>query len=235
MFVKYFAIRNIKIINYQMIYKLNLKAITLIEVLISIAIFSIGILSISYLIINNVWLSERTKLKTTATMLAKEWIELVYNRRDTNIKKWRLWNCLALKQGSYAGECETFFHDPNNLNTSTSRTIQIDENGSYGFNSIGSALDNDKLYPVKSSFWNYTILESRWAKNNIIGQKTSQFRRRITFSPVILWPEWWASQADKLLKVTSTVLYKKSAYSGSVTLQSFIGDTLDTIPLDYYK
>lgn len=215
-----------------MIYKQNPKAITLIEVLISIAIFSIGILSISYLIINNVWLSERTKLKTTATMLAKEWMELVYNRRDTNIKKWRLWNCLALKQGSYAGECEIFFHDPNNLNGSTSRTIQIDENGSYNFNSIGSALDNDKLYPVKSSFWNYTVLESRWAKNNIIGK---QFRRRITFSPVILWPEWWTSQADKLLKVTSTVLYKKSAYSGSVTLQSFIGDTLDTIPLDYYK
>lgn len=218
-----------------MIHNQNPKAITLIEVLISIAIFSIGILTISYLIINNVWLSERTKLKTTATMLAKEWIELVYNRRDTNIKKWRLWNCLALRQWSYAGECETFFHDPNNLNTSTSRTIQIDENGGYGFNSIWSALDNDKLYPVKSTIGNYTILKSWWAKNNIIGQKVSHFRRRITFTPVILGPEWWAAHADKLLKVTSTVTYKKSAYSGSVSLQSFIGDTLDTIPLDYYK
>lgn len=213
----------------------NPKAITLIEVLISIAIFSIGILSISYLIINNVWLSERTRLKTTATMLAKEWIEIVYNRRDTNIKKWRLRNCLSLKQWSYAGECETFFHNSNNLNGGTSRTIQINEIWWYDFNLLGSALDNDKLYPTKSSIWNYTVLKSRWSKNNIIGQKVSNFTRRITFTPVFLWPEWWASQADKLLKITSTVNYKKSAYSGSVSLQSFVGDTLDTIPLDYYK
>jgi|GEM_PF-6173812 len=48
------------------------KAITLIEILISIAVFSVGILSISYLIISNIGLSERAKMKTTATMLAKE-------------------------------------------------------------------------------------------------------------------------------------------------------------------
>jgi hypothetical protein len=64
----------------------------------AIAIFAVGILSISYLIINNIGLSQRTKLKTTATMLAKEGIELTYNRRDTNIKKGRLRNCLKLQQ-----------------------------------------------------------------------------------------------------------------------------------------
>lgn len=68
-------------------FRFKFPALTLIEILISIAVFSIGILSISYLIISNVGLSERTKLKTTATMLAKEGMELVYNRRDTNIKK----------------------------------------------------------------------------------------------------------------------------------------------------
>jgi prepilin-type N-terminal cleavage/methylation domain-containing protein len=51
---------------------IKLKAVTLIEVLMAIAIFAVGVLSLSYLIINNIGLSQRTKLKTTATMLAKE-------------------------------------------------------------------------------------------------------------------------------------------------------------------
>lgn len=213
----------------------RLKAITLIEVLITIAVFSVGILSISYLIINNIWLSERTRLKTTATMLAKEGIELTYNRRDTNIKRWWLWNCLSLKQGSYAGECETFFHDPSKLSGKTDWVLQVDENAWYQFNLKWSNLDNDKLYPAKSDNGSYGILRSRWARNNIIWQTVSPYRRTISFSPVILWPEWGATHPDKLLRVTSTVAYKKSSHSWSVTLQSFIWDTLDTIPLDNYR
>lgn len=210
------------------------QALTLIEILISIAIFSIGILAISYLILSNIGLSERTKLKTTSTMLAKEAMELIYNRRDTNIKKWWLRNCLALKQGSYAWECETFFHNPNDLSNSTSWIVEVDENGSYRFNEKKTSLTNDDLYPVASTNGQYTILKSRWARNNIIGQKRSPYSRVITFSPVFLAPEGWAAHPEKLLKVTTTVSYKKGPYSGSVSLQSFIGDVLETIPLDYY-
>lgn len=201
----------------------------------AIAIFSVGILSISYLIINNIGLSQKTKLKTTATMLAKEWIELTYNRRDTNIKKGRLRNCLKLQQWSYAWTCETYFHDPLILNQSTSRTLEISEDGWYTFNKINSTLDNDDLYPKKSTHGSYTILQSWWAKGNIIGQKKSPFSRVITFSPVYLMFEGWPAHPDKILKVTSTVYYKQWIYSGSVVIQSLIGDTLDTIPLDYYK
>lgn len=214
---------------------IKLKAVTLIEVLMAIAIFAVGVLSLSYLIINNIGLSQRTKLKTTATMLAKEWIELTYNRRDTNIKKGWLWNCLKLQQWSYAGACETYFHDPKELTTSTSWTIDIDENGGYVFNKMNSSLDNDTLYPIKSTNGEYTLLKSRWAKGNIIGQKKSVFSRYVTFSPVNLSPEWWPAHPDKIIKVTSTVSYKQWVYSWSVSIQSLMGDTLDTIPLDYYK
>lgn len=209
-----------------------LRGITLIEVLISIAIFSIGILSISYLIIANIGLSERTKLKTTATMLAKEGMEIAYNRRDTNIKKGWLWNCLALKPGSYAGECQTFFHNPTSLNSSTKWIINIFPDKGYVFEAVGN-LSNTKLYSRPSGKW-YSLYTT-FSSFGIVGTNSqTPFTRIITFAPVDLAPDGWPKHADKILKVTSTVTYKKGGYSGSVSLQSFMGDTLDTIPLDYY-
>ena len=210
----------------------KLKTITLIEVLISIAVFSYGILSISYLIISNINLSERTRLKTTATMLAKEWIELVYNRRDTNIKKWWLWNCLALDSNSYNGSCGLFFHNPSDTSSSTKRMIVNYPDEGYQFQPIIN-LSNIKLYKKKStdgSFGIYTNFDAY----GIVGTQSSAFSRTITFSPVYLEPEWSTQHPDKLLKVTSTVAYKKWSYSGSVSLQSFIGETLDSISLDEY-
>ncbi len=220
--------------------KFKLSALTLIEVLISIAVFSIGILSVSYLIISNVWLSERTKLKTTATMLAKEGIELVYNRRDTNIKKGWIRSCLKLKEGSYAGECEVYFHDPDKLEWASSRTLQVDEAWNYQFNSISSSQDNTYLYYKKSKVGENYVYTSWKSKNNIISTqeeiKKRIFSRIITFTPVYLSEEESKAHPDKILKVTSTVKYKKGRnYSGSVTIQSFIWDTLDTIALDPYS
>lgn len=210
----------------------SLKAITLIEVLISIGVFTFWILSISYIIINNIALSERTRLKTTATMLAKEGMELVYNRRDTNIKKWWLWNCLALDSNSYNGSCGLFFHNPSNLNWSTNRMIVNYADKGYQFQPIIN-LSNIKLYKKRIDNWGfgiYTNFDAFW----VVWTQASAFSRTVSFSPVYLAPEWASQHPDKLLKVTSTVSYKKWTYSGSVSLQSFIGDTLDTIWLDDY-
>ena len=221
-------------------FRFKFPALTLIEILISIAVFSIGILSISYLIISNVGLSERTKLKTTATMLAKEGMELVYNRRDTNIKKGWIWSCLKLQEGSYAGECEVYFHDPEKLDGSSSWVLQVDEGGTYQFNAIESSRDNTYLYYKKSKVGDNYVYTSWKTKNNVLSTeeelKKRIFSRVITFTPVYLSEEGTTAHPDKILKVTSTVNYKKGRnYSWSVSIQSFIGDTLDTIALDAYN
>lgn len=210
------------------------KAITLIEILISIAVFSVGILSISYLIISNIGLSERAKMKTTATMLAKEWIELVYNRRDTNIKKWRLRNCLELDANSYDGKCWSYFHDPADTNGSTRRTVVTYFDKWYIFQPAGD-LANTKLYKRPSPDWTFSAFTT-FSSFGIVGTNSAtSFSRTITFTPVYLEPEGKKDHADKLLKVTSTVSYKKGSHSGNVSIESFIGNTLDTIPLDYYS
>ena len=63
------------------------SAFTFIEVIIAIAVFAIGVLAVLRLISQNLVALDFTQLRTSATLLAKEGIELVYNMRDSNLDK----------------------------------------------------------------------------------------------------------------------------------------------------
>ncbi len=68
-------------------------AFTLIEMLVVIFVLGIGILSISLLISRNLSLVKNIHTQTTATILAREGIEMTYNVRDTNNLLWYRRNC----------------------------------------------------------------------------------------------------------------------------------------------
>lgn len=55
--------------------------------MIAISVFSIGIVVVLQMIIKNLHVVDTAKLHTSATLLAKEGIELAYNIRDANIEK----------------------------------------------------------------------------------------------------------------------------------------------------
>ena len=61
------------------------KAFTLLEILIAISVFAIGILAVLRVLTGNISVLDRTNIKLQATVLAKEWIELLYNVRDSNL------------------------------------------------------------------------------------------------------------------------------------------------------
>jgi len=63
------------------------SAFTLIEVIIAITVFAIGVLAVLRLVTQNLVTLDVTQSRTTATFLAKEGMELVYNMRDSNIDK----------------------------------------------------------------------------------------------------------------------------------------------------
>ncbi len=65
----------------------NKSAFTLIEVMIAITVFAIGVLAVLRLITQNLVTLDTTQSRTMATFLAKEGMELVYNMRDSNINK----------------------------------------------------------------------------------------------------------------------------------------------------
>lgn len=78
-----------------------IKAFTLVEMMIAIAIFSIGVLTVLNLLVNNLYFLDKASTKTQASFLAKEGIELVYNLRDSNNLKAYPRNCIPKKN---AGE-----------------------------------------------------------------------------------------------------------------------------------
>lgn len=57
---------------------------TFIEVLMVIAVFSIGVLAVLKMITYNIAAADTIRLKTTASFLAKESMSLVFNMRDSN-------------------------------------------------------------------------------------------------------------------------------------------------------
>jgi prepilin-type N-terminal cleavage/methylation domain-containing protein len=64
---------------------LKKRGFTFIEVMIVIAVFSIGVLAVLRLVIYNMSAVKTLETRTTATFLAKEGIELAYNLRDSNL------------------------------------------------------------------------------------------------------------------------------------------------------
>lgn len=63
------------------------SAFTFIEMLVAITVFAIGVLAVLRLVTQNLATLDITQTRTTATLLAKEGIELVYNMRDANLEK----------------------------------------------------------------------------------------------------------------------------------------------------
>ena len=92
-------------------YMKKYRAFTLIEMLMALTVFSIGVLAVMRLITQNISSMDKAQSTTTATFLAKEGLELAYNMRDSNLQKGLPWNCV-LSARSLANEYDMV--DPDN-------------------------------------------------------------------------------------------------------------------------
>lgn len=188
---------------------------TLIEVLITIVVFTSGILVILSVITNSLSLWSRSRNQTIATMLAKEWIEMMYNLRDTNLDKAQQRWCVRVGNNT---NCETSL-----LSDAQTYYINIDNTWSSlnpitirWFNTDKAAI-NTRLYMF--TWWGITVYNHNQAGI------PSQFYRYITVSPTTGIP-WTKSTIDSnLKKITSTVEYSQLWWTGKVELESFIGLT----------
>ena len=199
------------------------SGITLVEVIIAIVIFGVGILSILKILGNNILIIQHTKLKTQATMLAKEGIEIMYNLRDSNVDRSFERNCIKLvptqvwvtipwwdgvqetiQASSY--DCAPWAY----IQWSKSYLVWYDQNAHY---QIMEQEQNDgRLYYNSNAILTHQVSE-----------KPSPFRRIINIIPIATDMNY--SSGDLIYQVTSTVSYKSNSSSGHVSLQSFIGLT----------
>ena len=60
---------------------------TLIEIIIALFVFAVGILAVVRVITTNIGIIDTMKVKIQAQSLAKEGIDLVFNIRDTNLER----------------------------------------------------------------------------------------------------------------------------------------------------
>lgn len=203
---------------------------TFIEVIIAITVFAIGVLAVLRLITQNLVTLDNTEARTTATFLAKEWIELVYNMRDSNNQKSLPWDCVLytdLRTGDWneidaEKVCMRYFASW----TEDNNVLQIafaPEGYTYtaltekwtGFNELREK--NRLYYTTGEVAWTQLF---RYSYAPVESDEPSIFSRYILFDVVrdgskLLPP-------NKILKIESHVLYMKGAKTWDVVLESFI-------------
>ena len=213
------------------------KWFTFIEMMIAIAVFSIGILVVLQMIIHNLTVVDTAKLKTTGTLIAQEGIELVYNLRDANLDKGIARNCL-----------------PNNeLFQQTQATLGFDEDVCDSYFSSGWE-DGQVLQvsydPEQYIFRQWVDLSDVFLENfdtNELSTRTglghefnlaayrhitaeernpsidpSFYARYIVIKPVV--EHGTQIDPNTLLKIESHVLMRKWGYTWEVVLESLMGN-----------
>jgi len=204
---------------------------TFIEVIVAITVFAIGVLAVLRLITQNLVTLDITQMRTNATFLAKEWIELVYNMRDSNIAKWLPWDCVLVPD-LLTGDWWTL-ENPEaaclwkfSSWSEDHKVLQISfnpEGYTYTSPHVAETTFNDLwsgnvLYYVTWTVWWHEIF---WYSSLPVKETTPTFfSRYIVFARVL--EEKNVLPRENILKIESHVLYNKWGKTWEVVLESFI-------------
>ncbi|MFA6256269.1 MAG: prepilin-type N-terminal cleavage/methylation domain-containing protein [Candidatus Absconditabacterales bacterium] len=203
---------------------------TFIEVIIAITVFAIGVLAVLRLITQNLVTLDITQMRTNATFLAKEGIELVYNMRDSNIAKGLPWDCV-LKTGFVTDDFGTMDSEKVcawNFASGTNEVLQISfDRDVYTYavpTTLGTSFNElwtgNRLYYTTGAIGGHDIFW--YSSRPVQGQDPTFFSRYILFTGVREGEN--ILPRDSILKVESHVLYNKGTKTGEVVLESFIGN-----------
>lgn len=206
---------------------------TFIEIMVAILVFSIWVFAVLSLVTNNLRWVERNDLRLQGTLFAKEWLELVYNLRDSNLERELPWNCILdhekiddffstlewVSESDLLSICDYFgigsplkisYFDSDNRYVYVDRaTILNDFDGLFSWN---------QLYYHTWQNISWYSHDSNW--------KGTFFARYITFDEIYedVWDTNSLNVLDtwKILKVSSHVIWQKWGYTWEVVLSSFI-------------
>ena len=201
----------------------KLKAFTLIETLIVIIVFCIGILVVLQ------WLSQTLRNKDYANtqiksaFFAREWIELLFNLRDANYHKELPWNCIFTWYNSINPDewCNK------KLEPWTFLKIWIWSGNEYVHiekTTLHEDFDqNLSWFQIYFHSWNALNGET-WFRYDYVWNKDEKtwFARYLLITWVVdngkILPK------DKILKVESHVLYQRWAITWEKVMETFIGN-----------
>lgn len=193
------------------------KAITLVEVLIAIYIFGIGVLVILRMIISNIARLYDLRAKDTAVSLGKEAMDIIFHLRDSNIEKWMTWDCRAISLQWTSWECDgsllTWTLNRYRLNRSLTWLYELEP-----ISDTGEAVLWYHSWIIYTRSWtNYT-----WFRYNheTDGWQSTSYVRWIEVFPQTNYP----NQTGLVLWVRSIVHYQRWWRDNNVILESILWD-----------
>jgi len=207
------------------------KAFTLIETLIVIIVFCIGILVVLQ------WLSQTLRNKDYANtqiksaFFAREWIELLFNLRDANYHKKLPRNCIFNPRNSV-----TLINEDDNpfcigylwsWADNQILKIWIWSGNEYVYVKTGNLADDfdQNLSWFQIYFHTGTKLNGEtWFRYDYTWTEDEKtwFARYLLITWVVA--DWWNVDKDKLLKVESHVLYQRWSITWEKVMETFIGN-----------
>jgi len=199
---------------------------TLIEILIALTVFAIGIFAILRLITQNLQSVDQTKTRNIATLLAKEWMWIIYNIRDSNLIKKLPRNCVL--QNDFNTDN---FNEIKNLEdvcwryfsswAEDGQVLQISFNPEkYFFTKVVQRSDLFSDNFANNKLFIHTWENIFWYSYDSQSSQATSFSRFIQFSSVKEKDK--ILPVDKILKVSSHVLFMRWSKTWEVVLESFI-------------
>ena len=199
------------------------KAFTLIEILIVIVIFWVGILAILSIMANSVKNFDTINMQTRATLLAKEGIDLAFHHRDSNLEQ---------------GYPRDYYTRTGNNDWGNEEFLWTGWNTTF---KIGLSVDGNKnpYYLLeKTGIWEYTAdTFDKYFRTFALELTKPDPTKKITLTPYTYKAttetpnKGYARRNEiapltiknlKLLKVSSHVIYKRWSFTGEVVLESFL-------------
>lgn len=207
------------------------KAFTLIETLIVIVVFCIGILVVLHGLSQTLRNKDYANTQIKSAFFAREWIEMMFNMRDANYHKKLPWNCIFNRvedlNGSYAEDKNPFCDSYLWSWDSQVLKISIWSGNEYIHVETKKGVDTQDFDEM---FEEYQIYMHTW--NNINGETwyyydyTWSEEERTWFARylVITWvvEDWNVINKENLLKIESHVLYQRWVMTWERVMETFI-------------
>lgn len=202
------------------------RAVTLLEIIIALFVFAVGILAVIRVITTNIAVIDTMKVKIQAESLAKEGIDIIFNIRDTNLERGMNRQCAYISDAAIASLqnwvpfawqiCGSSFSDGSKYRVGVDVEWRINIATTTTGNSFEETFGINQLQEIvwANEYTGTLLLHSTQGTG-------SYFARYISFAPV--YQSGTALDTNKLLKVTSHVLYRKWSIKGEIVLDSFIG------------
>lgn len=198
------------------------SAFTLIETIIAISVFCVGILTVLFWVSKTLRNQDYANVQIKSAFFAREWIELLFNIRDANYRKELPWNCVYTWTSSiYPGWCYK------NFSTWTFLKVSIASWDSYVNVEIKDKLPEDftwifNEYQIYLHTW-FTLGWNTWFiyNHNPDNWKETWFARYLVITGVVD-ENSDLLDTDKLLKIESHVLYKRAELTWEKVMETFI-------------